>query len=69
MLQKATYQVFQDHSAGNGRGEYMLKIRASLNNRSTSIPTNIYVSNSQFHDQEVIDHSQAKGTMAYQRTP
>lgn len=64
MLQKATYQVFQDRCAGNGRGEYMLKIKASLNNRSAAIPTNIYVTNYQFRDQEVVEHSQAKGLNA-----
>lgn len=42
----------------------MVKIKASLNNRSTSIPTNIYVTNSQFHDQEIVGHEQAKGLNA-----
>lgn len=64
MFQKVNYSVYQDVNSRNGRGECQLKIKARLNNREASFPTNIFVSRYQFRDEEIVEHAQASGLNA-----
>ena len=59
-IKKVIYTIVLDAKTKNGRGEYMLKIKATLNGRSISFPTNIFVHKYQFEDEVVIEHPQAK---------
>lgn len=57
---KVIYNVIMDEKTKNGRGERMLKIKASISGRSVSFPTNIFVYKHQFKEEMVIEHPQAK---------
>ena len=48
----------------NGRGERHVKIMATVNGRSITFPTNIYVWKNQMEGERIIDHPQAIGLNA-----